>query len=102
MNRAKSDDDNPNYLDPCETDYNKNFERDDRGFIVPKTTQGKYMADHMQLHLFRYAIIWNLERLCERIDKLKVVNPRTQEVKDLLLELLEKYYEYDKYLADNQ
>lgn len=102
VNRAKWDDDSPNYLDPCETDYNEHFERDDRGYIVPKTTQGKYMVDHMQLNLFRYAIIWNLERLCERIDKLKAVKTRTQEVKDLLLELLEKYYEYDNYLADNQ
>lgn len=102
VNRAKSDDDSPNYLDPCDTDYNEHFERDDRGYIVPKTAQGKYMVDHMQLNLFRYAIIWNLERLCERIDKIKTVKTRTQEVKDLLLELLEKYYEYDNYLADNQ
>ena len=40
VNRAKSEDDSPNYLDPCETDYNEHFERDDRGFIVPKTNRG--------------------------------------------------------------
>ena len=33
VNNAKSDDDNPNYLDPCNVDFNLHFERDDMGFI---------------------------------------------------------------------
>jgi hypothetical protein len=98
VNRAKSDDDNPNYLDPCAVDYNNHFERDDKGFIIAKTSQGKYMVEHMQLNLFRYAIIWNLDRLSERIDKLSAITNRTQEVKDLLLELYEEHRKYWKYL----
>lgn len=102
VNRAKSDDDSPNYLDPCDTDYNKHFERDDKGFIVGKTQQAKYMVEHMQLNLFRYAIIWNLDRLCERIDILRTIKTPNSEVKELLLELLDKFYEYNNYLAANQ
>lgn len=102
VNRAKSEDDSPNYLDPCGTDYNEHFERDDRGFIVPKTQQGSYMCHHMQLYLYRYAIIWNLDRLCDRIDKLRTIKTPSKEVKDLLFELMDKFYEYNKYLAENQ
>lgn len=102
VNRAKSDDDNPNYLDPCETDYNEHFERDNRGFIVPKTTQGKYMVDHMQLHLFRYAIIWNLDRLKNRIDRLAGITVPSKEVDDLMNQLCREFYKYVNYLTDNQ
>lgn len=56
----------------------------------------------MQLYLYRYAIIWNLDRLCDRIDKLRAIKTPSKEVKDLLFELLDKFYEYNKYLAENQ
>ena len=100
VNRAKLDDDSPNYLDPCEVDYNLHFERDERGFIVGKTPQGCYMVEHLQLNLFRYAICWNLDRLSEGIRKLKEV-ARTSEEKSLLLDLYEEYYKYEDYLRDN-
>lgn len=101
VNRAKWDDDSPNYLDPCTVDFNVHFERDDYGRIVPKTTQGKYMAEHMQLKLLRYALIWNLDRLAGRIEQLKK-SVFTDEVKDLLLELYMEKDRYFKYLAANQ
>lgn len=101
VNRAKWDDDSPNYLDPCTEDFNVHFERNDYGCIVPKTPQGKYMAEHMQLYLIRYAIIWCLDQLTDRIAKLRSVN-RTSEVKDLLLELCLEKEDYLKYLAANQ
>lgn len=101
VNRAKWDDDSSNYLDPCQVDYNDHFERDYRGFIVPKSLQGKYMVEHMQLGLFRYAIIWNLDRLTDRIKKLQKVT-HTREVKELLGELCIEYFKYTQYLAANQ
>lgn len=102
VNRAKWDDDSPNYLDPCDVDYNDHFERDDNGYIVAKTKEGHYMVEHMHLNLFRYAIIWNLDRLTERIKKLEKIDNPSQEVKDLKLEVLEEYFNYSQYLADNQ
>ena len=101
VNRAKWDDDSPNYLDPCEEDYNIHFERDDYGHIVPKTPQGKYMAEHMQLTLLRYALIWNLDRLTDRIERLKAI-AQTSKSKSLLNNLLMEYYNYSQYLAANQ
>ena len=101
VNRAKWDDDSPNYLDPCTEDFNVHFERDDYGRIVPKTPQGRYMAEHMQLRLLRYALIWNLDRLADRIDRLNKVD-FTDEVKDLLLELYREKDKYFKYLVASQ
>ena len=101
VNRAKWDDDSPNYLDPCEVDYNDHLSRDANGYIVPKTLQGKYMVEHMQLGLFRYAIIWNLDRLTDRIKKLQEITP-TSEAKELLGELCIEYFKYTQYLAADQ
>lgn len=70
VNRAKCDDDNPNYLDPCDVDFNLHFERNDLGYIKAKTPQGQYMVEHLDLGLFRYAICWNLDRLEEKINPL--------------------------------
>ena len=101
VNRAKWDDDSPNYLDPCDVDYNNHFERNDDGYIVGKTTQGKYMVEHMELNLTRYAIIWKLDRLKEKLDKLKEVDSRTKEIQNLLDKFREEFYDYTQYLIDN-
>ena len=60
------------------------------------------MVDHMNLNLFRYAIIWNLDQLTERIKKLEKIDNPSQEVKELKLEVLQEYFNYSQYLADNQ
>ena len=56
----------------------------------------------MNLNLYRYAIIWNLDRLKERIKKLDSLDFSSQEVKDLKLEVLEELFKYLDYLEDNQ
>lgn len=69
VNRSKWDDESPYYLDPCDNDYNEHFERNSDGYICGKTEHAKYMIDKLHLGLARYAIIWNLDRLEDRIDK---------------------------------
>lgn len=102
VNRAKWDDDSPNYLDPCNEDYNNHFERNEKGYIIPKTPQGKYMVEHMQLNLYRYAIIWNLDRLADRIKRIQGMEEVSQEIIDIKHELLEEYFNYSQYLSLNQ
>lgn len=101
VNRAKWDDDSPNYLDPCEVDYNDHLYRDANGYIVAKTLQGQYMIEHMHLGLFRYAIMWNLDRLTDRIERLNSAE-LDGELKDLLLQLYRERDRYFKYLAVEQ
>lgn len=99
VNRAKWDDDSPNYLDPCDVDFNLHFERDDMGFIKSKTPQGKYMVEHMNLGLIRYAICWNLDRLEE---KLKIFEAKIEQ-KKATMEDIEQFanvsMEFHKYLG---
>lgn len=100
VNREKWEDDNPNYLDPCDVDYNLHFERDDKGYIVGKTPQGCYMVERLQLNLARYAICWNLDRLEAKIKKLEEVTIGIS-CDGTLLELYEEYHKYEKYLRNN-
>ena len=95
VNRAKSDDDNPLYLDPCDNDYNIHFERDENGFICAKTANASFMVDKLHLSLARYAIMWNLDRLEDRINKLqKIKKPKDSELQHLLYSLLCAYFNY--------
>jgi len=101
VNLAKGDDDSLMYLDPCDIDYNEHFERDDDGTIVPKTPEAHYMYSHLKLYLKRYSVIWILEQISQRIDKLRQYQ-KTGEHKDLLTELLNElqgeFYTYAQYL----
>lgn len=98
VNRAKWDDDSPNYLDPCEVDYNIHFERDDTGVIIGNTNEAKYMVSKMHLNLIRYSICWALDRLQERISKLKELRANHPEINPLLYGLEDMYFDYVDYL----
>lgn len=102
VNRSKWDDESPYYLDPCDNDYNEHFERNSDGYICGKTEHAKYMIDKLHLGLARYAIIWNLDRLEDRIDKLRMLEYKNPELKCLLKDLLLLYYDYVRSLRLNQ
>lgn len=102
VNRLKWDDDNSNYLDPCDVDFNEHFERDDNGYIVAKTVQAKYMHKKMCLGLSRYAIIWNLMRIKRHLESLKKYIDKDSAIKELLSALYIEYDKYENYLRNNQ
>jgi hypothetical protein len=102
VNRAKWNDDSPLYLDPCDTDYNKHFERDGLGMIVGKSKEAKYMVDHLHLNLLRYRIIWTLDQLAPRIDKLESIVDAHPEYNVTLLSLLRLHQKFEKALHNNQ
>ena len=100
VNIAKSNDESSYYLDPCDVDYNEHFQREDTGEIIPLTDSAKYMYKKMKLYLERYRIIWMLDQLYNKIDKLKMID--SKETKDVCNELLLTYYDYTKYLKKNK
>ena len=102
VNRLKSDDDDPRYLDPCDEDYNQHFGRISDGTIFGKTDSGKFMTQKLSLNLSRYAIIWNLERLEKRINLLKEKKKEHPELKDTISELSTSYFDFTQKLFDNQ
>lgn len=101
VNRAKGDDDNK-YLDPVDEDYNLHFYRDSLGNIFPKedSASAKYMYKHLKLYLKRYSIIWMLEELESKMEKLRTLIEATNnsEAKELFLAITFKYMDYKKYL----
>lgn len=101
VNRAKSNDDSVNYLDPCDVDYNLHFERDETGIIYGISPQAKYMVEHLKLNLMRYAIIWMLERIQNAIDQLNHIPESSSEIKSMREELNSKFIEYVEYLHAN-
>ena len=98
VNRAKWDDDSPNYLDPCTVDFNEHFEREEDGSIVAKTDQARYMYKKMYLHLRRYAVAWKLEQLDLRIEELVPLAAKKPELSLILSKLLLLYRQCVKQL----
>ena len=85
-------------MDPCDVDYNTHFRRDKDGIIYGVTPQAKYMVSKMHLSLKRYAIIWYLERIEERITLLSEKIETRPEIKIALCSILLDYYDYTKKL----
>ena len=101
VNRAKSNDEG-NYLDPCDTDYNQHFFRNDKGEIIPEPTsqQAVYMHKKLKLYLRRYSTIWTLEQLESRMIELRDIIEKSDdnEAKELFIQVTMKYMDYKKYL----
>ena len=108
-NIAKSDDDF-DYLDPCDEDYNKHFYRDIKGNIFPAATSDKavYMHTKLKLYLSRYSIIYMLDILLEKMNKIKEIihnlenGSQKNEVLILQGELANEFIGYLKYLEIEQ
>lgn len=105
VNRAKSNDVG-DYIDPCDTNYNEHFYRDNLGNIYPKdsSSSGKYMHKKLKLYLKRYGIIWTLEKLLDKMEILRQHIEKTgnAKAKELYLEVDFKFKDYLKYLRAEQ
>lgn len=109
VNILKSNDEG-DYIDPCNVDFNQHFERDSDGSIIPKKTskEALYMFNKLELGLIRYRIIWKLDEIFDRLQKLEAAinNPKNINIKnDLRIthsELAEEFSNYLKFLKCNQ
>lgn len=109
VNILKSDDEGT-YIDPCDVDYNKHFERDSNGNIISKdtSTEAKYMHSRLKLYLKRYQIIWKLDKLLLNMKKLQnaIKDPKNsaikQDLKNLHSDLATELTDYIEYLKTNQ
>ena len=101
VNRAKSDDIGI-YIDPCDIDYNQHFYRDELGNIYPaeNSDSAKYMYRKLKLYLKRYSIIWMLEQLEIKKEKLRALIEATKdnEAMELYVAIDFKYMDYKKHL----
>jgi hypothetical protein len=99
VNIAKSDDEGL-YLDPCNVDYNLHFQREDDGRIIPLTESAKYMYTKMKLFLERYHIIWLLDQLDDKMNRLHAIIDETnnENAKSIYMQLSFAFNNYRKYL----
>lgn len=101
VNRAKWDDDSPNYLNPCSVDYNEHFERDHDGRIVAKTDEAQYMLKKMHLDLTRYALAWYVEQLENLINRVRPLASTDRSWNDIMLAMYDIHWDYSQALQQN-
>lgn len=105
INGAKSNKEG-DFLDPCDTDYNLHFERNELGKIIPKSQSALFMHKELKLYLKRYSLIWLLDELEKKIsilgEKIKDLSEATNrlEVLELRNELFDEYEKYKTYLRE--
>ncbi len=103
VNILKSDNEGP-FLDPCNVDYNDHFGRNSDGGIYPKTEQARFMYNTLKLYFPRYKIIWQLDRMKEKMTELenlksiKTSNVKLKKINKLLEELRTMFTKYTDYL----
>lgn len=109
VNILKSDDIG-DYIDPCDIDYNDHFERGKSGEIIPmkKSKPANYMYTKLKLYLQRYEIIWTLDNLFRKMQRMEdVIAKETDKkrIKDLRIlqgELAGLFVKQLQYLGSNQ
>ena len=62
-NEMKPNDGKMGWIDPCDAEYDKQFERNEFGAIVAKSDIGKWMYDNLNLWKKQHEILWNYEQL---------------------------------------
>ncbi len=102
VNIAKSNDDSTFYLDPCDTDYNEHFYRNEIGEIsyFSDSENAKYMYLKLKLYLRRYGILWLLDQIYNRMKLLSdyinaiSVSSFKSELESLLAQLVRYFTHY--------
>ena len=77
------------FVDPCSDELDKHLARRASGEIVPTTSLGEYMVDHLKLRLVRHRFIWQAQQLDELLTRLLQLRPLVQRGNPRRLELLE-------------
>ncbi len=96
-------DDGRGYIDPCDLDFDKHFERHNNGRIRPKTEIGKYMYKQLKLGLRRHQLAWareqlgnSLRELLDELEKTELDSntPVVVEAKNHLTRLIAEFFKY--------
>jgi len=88
---------NVGFIDPCNEEYNDQFDRLDIGRIIPNTELGKWMYNALNLYKPQHEIIWNIDLLDNLIDEIEEILNSTPSDK-LSNRLLKCYREFKNYV----
>ncbi|MBC1572881.1 HNH endonuclease [Listeria booriae] len=83
------------FVDPATDDFDKHLYRASNGEILPYTSVGEYMISKMRLDIRPIAIIWKVNQLNLKLEKVsKIIETRRSNGQnEFLLELLDMYHE---------
>jgi hypothetical protein len=109
VNILKSNDET-DYIDPCNVDFNQHFSRGIDGTILPNgnSSAANYMFKKLKLYMLRYRIIWMLDSINDRMEKLEIAinDPKNAALKISLQvvhsDLATELRSYIRYLRANQ
>jgi uncharacterized protein (TIGR02646 family) len=98
-------DNNIGFIDPCNEEYDKQFERNENGEIIPKTELGNWIYEALKLWKSEHFIIWHLDELNQSIKELKNLLAIGVQEEDLVLKqklnlAFEDFYKYYKQLTE--
>ncbi|AXX96339.1 HNH endonuclease [Arcobacter ellisii] len=106
LNESLSHDGIQGFIDPCDEEYDKQFERKKDGSIKFKTNLGKWMFHNLKLHRPQHQIIWLIEQLDQNISELESLSVSISDeqvrakIQDNLNKLLLSYRKYTKRLGE--
>ena len=63
--------DKEGFIDPCDERYDQQFERNDRGEIIPVTELGKWMWTELNLGNAAHRIVWTLTQIRKTLEAVK-------------------------------
>ena len=81
------------FIDPCNADYDQQFERNADGSIVPTTPLGEWMFSALNLGNPKHRIIWMLMTIKEKIESLKSLDLDVLDARQsrAIIELYQQY-----------
>ncbi|MBN8622903.1 MAG: HNH endonuclease [Flavobacteriales bacterium] len=94
------------FIDPCDDNYNLQFDRLNNGQIKAITSLGTWMYKELKLYKPQHEFIWNLEELDKIIEESEIIlksttdETLTSDLKDLILDFYRKYRKYTKLLGN--
>ena len=73
VNEKVANDGFTGFVDPCDTEYDKQFSRNRRGEIIAVTPLGEWMWKALNLGNPAHSVVWKLEQIRIIIDELQVI-----------------------------
>jgi len=92
---------NEGFIDPCDSEYDKQFSRTINGRIKHETDLGKWMYYKLKFHKPQHEVIWLIEGLDKLIEECEELMTKMDDeiLKNRLLGLYRQYHMYTKQLS---
>jgi 5-methylcytosine-specific restriction endonuclease McrA len=89
--------DNTGFIDPCESEYDKQFERNENGEIISLTKLGDWIHKTLKLWKPEHSIIWHLDELKQSIDEIEKIIIEKNSIEKEKLEKIRNSFSMDFY-----